>query len=83
MNQYCSYFLAQIEKREIVKLISVLKSFDHLCFDRCVDKEQNIFEFFVPASMEKLFTSLMELYQQKGVVKMLRQEKNRLMKSEN
>ena len=79
MNDYCLYYQAHIPKHHVLLLVSILKSFDHLCFDRSVDMKQNLFEFFVPKSNQEMFGALMQYFQQKGMVTDLREVSNRLM----
>ena len=81
MDRYCAYYQAEIEKSEIINLVSILKSFDNVCFDRCFDKHKNIFEFFVPKSMEPFFLRLMAYFEKKGIVRDLKKMPNRLKAS--
>jgi len=45
---YCSYYQAEVAKPTTWFLVSTLRANEHLCFDRTLDKEHGIFEFFVP-----------------------------------
>ncbi len=79
MNQYCSYYQAHISKPETLRCVSILKSFDHLCFDRTLDASTGLFEFFVPESQEPLFLKLMHYFENQRVVQGLKKIRNRLL----
>lgn len=78
MNDYCAYYQAHIAKQQTLNCVSILKSFDHLCFDRCLDTPSNLFEFFVPPSQEPLFCRLMTYFENQGTVKDLKKLPNRI-----
>jgi hypothetical protein len=59
-------------------VVSTLKSFEHTQFDRTIDAERSIFEFFVPKSVENQFLATMEKLIEKGYVKNLVKKENRL-----
>jgi hypothetical protein len=82
MDQYCSYYRAHIKKPEVISFVSILKSFDHLCFDRSYDVEKSIFEFFVPHSQEELFLKLLTSFEHKGIVSAIEKLPNRLQMGE-
>ncbi len=82
MNYYCEYYQAEIERAEIVKVVSILKSFDNVCFDRCYDTQKNIFEFFVPTAQEAFFLSLLSYFEKQGIVRDLKKLPNRIESGE-
>lgn len=55
MQSYCSYYQAHIKRPYCWFLVAVLRSFEHVAFDRTIDKNNSIFEFFVPHDTEKYF----------------------------
>ena len=59
--------------------MSILRSFEYISFDRTLNKEQSIFEFFVPQDTEDIFLDVMELLRKEGVIKTLEKLPNRLM----
>jgi hypothetical protein len=50
-----------------------------MAFDRTLDKEHSIFEFFVPESQESLFLTIMSRFEKEGVIKDLKKLPNRLI----
>lgn len=79
MHRYCSYYRAHIAKKECTFFVAVFRSFDHVAFDRTYDKQESIFEFFVPQEMEEKFLKIMEFFINKEVVTHLHQLPNRLL----
>ena len=78
MKNYCLYYQAQVERRRCWFLVAILRSFEHMCFDRTVDKQNSIFEFFVPADMQSTFLSVMRYFENEGIVSNLTEKPNRL-----
>jgi hypothetical protein len=52
-----------------------------MAFDRTLDKDQSIFEFFVPESMEPLFLKVMDRFEKEGIIQNLKKLPNRLITS--
>jgi hypothetical protein len=75
---YCSYFQAEVKKAETWFFVATLRSFEHYAFDRTLDKERGLFEFFVPQGYEKKFVQLMSYYQDKGIISGFNKLENRL-----
>jgi hypothetical protein len=75
---HCSYYQARVQREKCWFLVAVLRSFEHLAFDRTLDVDQSIFEFFVPASTEDTFVELMEYLQQQGIILEVHKMENRL-----
>lgn len=59
-------------------LVSVLRSFEHVVFDRTIDKAASVFEFYVPAGQEKTFLEIMTYFEKEGIVVDLTKKENRL-----
>ena len=74
-----AYFQATVVGPDATLLVAVLKTFDSLCFDRTLDRETGLFEFFVTPLETELFLSVMYAFEQRGVVKDLREQPNRLL----
>ena len=79
MDQYCSYYQAHISKPKTLGCVSILKSFDHVCFDRTLDAATGLFEFFVPELQEPFFLKLMHYFEKEGTVRDLKKIRNRLL----
>jgi|AntAceMinimDraft_18_1070375.scaffolds.fasta_scaffold00626_5 hypothetical protein len=75
---YCNYYQARIKREKIWQLTSVLRSLEHLVFDRTIDAQQSIFEFFVPQDVADDFLSVMHYFEDKGIVSHLQLLPNRL-----
>jgi hypothetical protein len=76
---YCSYFQARVKREECWLLTSTLRSFEHISFDRTIDKATSTFEFFVPAALESYFLKVMAYYEKIGLISDFVQLPNRLM----
>ena len=77
---YCLYYQAQVKREKCWFLVAILRSFEHMAFDRTVDKANSIFEFFVPASMKNDFEQVMNYFLAEGVITEFKQLENRLMR---
>jgi hypothetical protein len=75
----CSYYQAIIKREECWLLTATLRSFEHLCFDRTLDKTISMFEFFVPIEQEHYFIDIMKAFEQQGLVSELNKLPNRLL----
>ncbi len=76
---YCLYYQATIERSKCWFLVAVLRSFEHVAFDRTLDVASSRFEFYVPADMEPVFLQLMDYFQREAIVTNLERLPNRLM----
>lgn len=59
--------------------VGVLRSYEHVCFDRTFDVHNSIFEFFVPADQEHLFLQIMSYFQREGIITNLTKLPHRLL----
>lgn len=75
---YSCYYQAHICKSDTWFLTATLRSFEHLAFDRALQKEDGLFEFFVPENLESFFLEIIAYYQQQGIVTGLKKISNRL-----
>lgn len=78
METMCTYYQAHIKKECVLYVVSILKSFEHLCYDRSIDKSRSMFEFFVPSANERAFLALMNRFEREGIVADVRALPNRL-----
>jgi len=81
--QYCAYYQAQINKKETWYFTATLKSFEHVAFDRTLNKEMGLFEFFVPEDQENIFIELIEYFVKQNIVHNVRKLSNRLQNSKS
>src|SRR5579862_1514331 len=79
---FCSYYQALVRKEEHWVLTASLRSFEHLVFDRTLNKELGMFEFFVPQELEATFLEVMDYFQQRGLVTELQKLPNRLIQEQ-
>ena len=77
--KYCLYYRAKIKKELCWLVTSTLRYSEHLAFDRCYDKQNSIFEFFVAPDLQNVFVSIMEKFEKHGISSELEQLPNRLM----
>lgn len=79
---YCHYYQATVRKSDAWFLVAVLRSYEHLAFDRTLKKNDSRFEFFVPQSLERHFLHLINYFQKEGIVTDFVQLPNRLQNGE-
>lgn len=73
------YYQAQVSEKDCWYLVAILRSFEHLAFDRTLDKETSTFEFSVPENNEAIFLELMEYFAKHGIIRNLERLPNRLV----
>lgn len=71
------YYQAKVTPERCWFFAAVLRAQEHLCFDRTLDKNTNVFEFFVPRGQVQEFESLMRYFAREGIVSSLAQLPNR------
>ncbi len=76
---YCHYYQATVARTTCCTFVSIMRSFDHLVFDRTCDCTHHIFEFFVPPDNETDFLTIMKIMQQHGWANNVCKLPNRLM----
>jgi len=75
---YCSYYQARVEKPHMWYVVGILRSFEHLVFDRTIDKQKGIIEYYVPSDLENYFLEIMEYFVAQGIVHDVTKLPNRL-----
>lgn len=75
---YSLYYQALVSIPETWFVTATLRSFEHLTFDRTLDVEQGLFEFFVPIEMEPTFLEIMYYFEKNGIVSSIKKLDNRL-----
>jgi len=76
---YCLYYQAIVQKELCWYLTAILRSYEHMAFDRTMDVAESRFEFFVPPAFEVLFEAVMGQMVAEGVVMELQKLPNRLL----
>ena len=76
---YCLYYQAQVKKSECWFFTAIFRSFEHVMFDRTIDTDRSIFEFFVPPATEHIFLHLIHYFEREGIVTDLQKLPNPLM----
>lgn len=56
--QYSIYYQAHVQKELCWMVTATIRYLDHVAFDRTVDKDQSLFEFFVAPDFEQEFLSV-------------------------
>lgn len=81
MSNYCIYYQAQVKQAWL--LAALLKSYEHVAFDRTLNVERQIFEFFVPVGCQAQFLEFMQVMVAENVICDLVELPNRLITAEN
>jgi hypothetical protein len=76
---YSVYYQAQIQREQVWFITAVLRSYEHLAFDRTLDVQNSIFEFFVSPENEQYFIELFNYFKKQGIVTYLEKLPNRLI----
>ncbi len=74
---FCKYYVATIPREKTWFVTGNLRSHENLAFERALDAQSGLFEFFVPPLMEKEFLHMMSYLQKQGYVVDLKERKNR------
>lgn len=75
---YCLYYQAKVDRAKSWFFVAALRSFEHVAFDRTLDVDESIFEFFVPSDTQRYFLELMTYMEQEHIISDLVQLPNRL-----
>lgn len=78
-TSYSLYYQAQIISKDVWLVVATLRSFEHLVFDRTLDKNLSIFEFFVPESQEAIFVEFLNHFKSIGLIVFFKKLPNRLL----
>lgn len=77
--KYSLYYQARVQ-RELCWLVTATVRFtEHVAFDRTIEKDDSIFEFFVSPDLEDVFLDVAHKLLQQGVFLDLKKLPNRLM----
>ena len=78
---YCAYYQAHVQRELCWFVTAALRSYEHLSFDRTINTENSIFEFFVAPSTEPYFLEIMAYFERASLVTGLLKLPNRLADS--
>ncbi|HSW76301.1 MAG TPA: hypothetical protein VLG50_04625 [Candidatus Saccharimonadales bacterium] len=73
------YFQAHVKKEFCWIVSSTLKFTEYVAFDRTIDKDKSIFEFFVAADLLDVFLDVMDKLEQEGIIFNMQQLPNRFI----
>ena len=76
---YCTYYQALVSKKDTWFFVATVRSYEHMMFDRTIDTNKGLFEFFVPTDYEQQFLKVMDYYVRNGLVQNLHKLPNRLI----
>lgn len=75
---YCQYYQALVNVRKTWFIGGVFRNEDYVAFERTLEGTNDTIEFFVPASQEEEFLSLMNYLMKYGYVYKFQKMQNRL-----
>ncbi|MBI2344684.1 hypothetical protein HYV10_01270 [Candidatus Dependentiae bacterium] len=78
---YSVYYQARVQKELCWFVTSTVRFCEHVAFDRTIDKEESIFEFFVAPDLEEAFLDIAYKLLKKGVFLDFKKMPNRLIDS--
>lgn len=76
---YSVYYQARVQKELCWMVTSTLRFCEHVAFDRTLEKDDSIFEFFVAPDMEDVFLDVAHKLLKRGIFLDLQKLPNRLM----
>lgn len=79
---YSIYYQARVQKELCWLVTSTVRFCEHVAFDRALDKDDSIFEFFVAPDMEHIFLDVAHKLLKRGVFLDLQKLPNRLIDSD-
>ncbi len=75
---YCLYYHVRFIKKTTWFVVGVLRAEDNVVFERALDSDTEIFEFFIPPGRESEFLSFMDCLTRRGYVLSIEKKPNRL-----
>lgn len=76
---YSIYYQARVQRELCWIVTSVMRYSEHVAFDRTLDKEGSVFEFFVAPNLEHVFLDVASKLLKEGVFLDLKKLPNRLI----
>jgi hypothetical protein len=77
MNK-CLYYQACVTIRTTHLFVAAFRYYEHIAFDRTLDAQKGIFEFFVPVDQKESFLKVMAYLESLGLVNSVIACENRL-----
>ena len=77
---YCVYYQANVKRELCWFVTAILRSYEHVAFDRTIHVESSLFEFFVPKSTETYFLEVMAYFENEGLIQNLVKVENRVLR---
>lgn len=77
--KYSLYYQARVQKELCWMVTASLRFCEHVAFDRTVEKDDSIFEFFVAPDLESVFLDVAQKLLDRGVFLDLQKLPNRLI----
>jgi len=72
------YYQAYVDPAHGWFFVGVLRSLEHVAFDRTLTVETSLFEFFVPLETEQYFLDVMHYFEREHIISDLKKFPNRL-----
>ena len=79
--QSCAYYQVTIDRPQGWFIGATMHSFEHLAFERTIDAEAGINEYFVPQELEEQFLACIDGLVRMGAVKEVKKLPNRLVEA--
>ncbi len=76
---YSIYYQAHVQKELCWMVTATIRFMDHVAFDRTIDKENSIFEFYVAPDLEDEFLQVAHRLLKRKIFLNLQKLPNRLM----
>lgn len=81
MDRYCLYYQAHVPVKSCGIFVALMRSIEHVAFDRTCDIQTSTFEFFVPNDQRELFMQFMNFCEEKKIIEQLRELPNRFQEN--
>ncbi len=78
-KEYCSYYQARVRVEKTWFIVGVFRNEDHIAFERTLDGDHSILEFFVPVDQEQNFLQIIQSLQKRGYIYSCERLENRLI----
>lgn len=75
---YCSYYQALVSRKDTWFIVAIMRSFEHCAFDRTLQAQDGLIEFFVPQENESYFIEIMNYLKKEHIVFEFKKLPNRL-----
>lgn len=76
-KEYCLYYQALVDREKTWFVVGALRNEDHIAFERALENQTDVLEFFVPHCQETFFLELMHQLYTHGAVHRCEEKVNR------